>query len=180
MRAAYGTYTEYLAKVSPSASTNVVLTRDEFLASPTDRTLFGTYEAYLKHIADERLKKSRGIGGGRTRDFAWATYHSGGVVGGAELGRNEEFAKLMKGEFVSTPAMIQKFMNQTLPAVASGGGGTNEFNAPLIEINCESVTSEAMPRLEAVVQNAVKQIKKELDGGMSRNGYKGTVKKLSI
>lgn len=180
MRAAFGTYTEYLAKVSPSASTNVVLTRDEFLASPTDRTLFGTYEAYLKHIADERLKKSRGIGGGRTRDFALATYHSGGVVGGAELGRNEEFAKLMKGEFVSTPAMIQKFMNQTLPAVASGGGGTNEFNAPLIEINCESVTSEAMPRLEAVVQNAVKQIKKELDGGMSRNGYKGTVKKLSI
>ena len=102
------------------------------------------------------------------------------MVGGAFRDNNEEFAKLMKGEFVSTPAMMKRFMNQTLPSMAAATREANEFNAPLITINCDNITSEAIPKLEEVVNNAVDRIKKELDGGMSRNGYRQPVKKLLI
>lgn len=107
-------------------------------------------------------------------------YHSGGVVGGEALKHNEEFAKLLKGEFVSTPAQMQKFMNDTLPRMVTYTGRSNEFNAPLITINCDNVTSEAMPKLKEVVNEAVEKIKQELNSGMSRAGYKGTVQKLLV
>lgn len=107
-------------------------------------------------------------------------YHSGGVVGGEALKHNEEFAKLLKGEFVSTPAQMQKFMNDTLPRMVTYAGRSNEFNAPLIAINCDNVTSEAMPKLKEVVNEAVEKIKQELNSGMSRAGYKGTVQKLLV
>lgn len=107
-------------------------------------------------------------------------YHSGGFVGGSDgLKHNEEFAKLMKREFVSTPAQIKNFMSKTLPQIASfSTSAGNEFNAPLIEIKCESVTSESMPKLKEIVDEAVGEIKRCLDGGMSRTGYKRSVKKL--
>lgn len=111
----------------------------------------------------------------------FSIYHDGGFVGGyAGLRENEEFAKLMKTEFVSTPTQIRRFMTRTLPQIASIGGTnpSQEFNAPLIEINCESVTSESMPQLKQIVNEAVSEIKKCLDDGMSRTGYKRTVKKL--
>lgn len=102
-------------------------------------------------------------------------YHTGGFVGGiTSLTPNEEFAKLLKGEFVSTPAQMKRFMEETLPQIAnySPSGNTNEFNAPLIAITCESVTPDAIPELERVVDEAVKEIKRELDSGMSRTGFK--------
>lgn len=104
-------------------------------------------------------------------------YHTGGFVGDfSALTSNEEFAKLLKGEFVSTPAQMKRFMEETLPKIAnySATGGSNEFNAPLIEITCESVTTEALPELERIVNEAVKEIKRELDSGMSRTGFKRT------
>lgn len=101
-------------------------------------------------------------------------YHTGGFVGGlSAMSSNEEFAKLLKGEFVSTPAQMKRFMEDTLPQIVNyANNGGNEFNAPLIEILCESVTSESLPELERVVNEAVKEIKKQLDSGMSRTGYK--------
>ena len=101
-------------------------------------------------------------------------YHTGGFVGGlSAMSSNEEFAKLLKGEFVSTPAQMKRFMEDTLPQIVNyANSGGNEFNAPLIEILCESVTSESLPELERVVNEAVKEIKKQLDSGMSRTGYK--------
>lgn len=111
----------------------------------------------------------------------YGTYHTGGFVGDlTSLKSNEEFAKLMKGEFVSTPAQMQRFMDETLPNLAGGGGTSNEFNAPLINIECDNVTSEAMPALKSVVDEAVKEVKKQLDDGMSRTGYKTTKKRLLI
>lgn len=104
-------------------------------------------------------------------------YHTGGFVGDVSaLSSNEEFAKLLKGEFVSTPAQIKRFMEETLPQIAnySTSEASNEFNAPLIEIRCESVTTESLPELERVVNDAVKEIKRQLDSGMSRTGYKRT------
>lgn len=105
------------------------------------------------------------------------TYHSGGIVGDmTRLKSTELFAKLLKGEFVSTPAQMKRFMEETLPKIAnySATGSSNEFNAPLIEITCESVTTEALPELEHIVNEAVKEIKRELDSGMSRTGFKRT------
>ena len=105
------------------------------------------------------------------------TYHSGGLVGDiASLSSSEEFAKLLKGEFVSTPAQMKRFMEETLPRIANytATGGTNEFNAPLIEILCESVTSESLPELKRIVEEAVKELQKQLDSGMSRTGFKRT------
>ena len=102
-------------------------------------------------------------------------FHSGGIVGDmSPLYNTEVFAKLLQGEFVSTPAQMKRFMEDTLPKIAnySAAGGANEFNAPLIEILCENVTSESLPELERVVNEAVKEIKKQLDSGMSRTGYK--------
>ena len=102
-------------------------------------------------------------------------YHAGGFVGDfSALTPNEEFAKLLKGEFVTTPAQMKRFMEDTLPRIANytATGGSNEFNAPLIEVLCENVTSESLPELERVVNEAVKEIKKQLDSGMSRTGYK--------
>lgn len=109
--------------------------------------------------------------------FKVSLYHSGGLVGdSAAPSSDEEFAKLLKGEFVSTPAQMKHFMEDTLPRIAnySATGGSNEFNAPLIEITCESVTTEALPKLEHIVNEAVNEIKRELDSGMSRTGFKRT------
>ena len=45
-------------------------------------------------------------------------YHSGGVVGGeTKLKSNEEFAKLLNGEVVSTQAQMDNFMRKTLPTM---------------------------------------------------------------
>lgn len=111
------------------------------------------------------------------------SYHSGGLVGNVStLSTSEEFAKLLKGEFVSTPAQMKRFMEETLPQIANytASGGTNEFNAPLIEITCESVTSETLPELKRIVGEAVNEIKRELDSGMSRAGFKRqTTKRLT-
>lgn len=107
-----------------------------------------------------------------------AQYHSGGLVGGsASLKPSEAFAKLLKGEFVATPNMMRKFINTTLPDIASMGKG-NEFNAPLINIQCDNVTQDSLPKLKEIVNEAVNQIKRQLDGGLTRAGYKKAVNQI--
>lgn len=112
------------------------------------------------------------------------TYHSGGFVGGdATISSNEEFAKLLKGEFVTTPAQMKRFMERTLPQITSYSttNGKNEFNAPLVEITCESVTTESLPKLERIVNEAVKEVQRQLDNGMSRTGFKQPrIKRLTV
>ena len=108
-------------------------------------------------------------------------YHSGGVVGNTPgLKTTEMFAKLLKGEFVATPQMMKRFMTSTLPELARSGasGGSNEFNAPLISIQCDNVTQESLPGLKEIVEDAVKQIKKQLDDGLGRAGFHKTVKQI--
>ena len=141
-----------------------IRTRNEFARGGDDKNKYGTYQAYLDAMYQKYMGKA-------------PVYHSGGFVGEMSvLSSNEEFAKLLKGEFVSTPAQMKRFMEETLPQIAnySASGSSNEFNAPLIEIKCESVTTEALPELERVVNDAVREIKKQLDSGMSRTGFKRT------
>lgn len=109
------------------------------------------------------------------------SYHTGGLVGDiSTLSSSEEFAKLLKGEFVSTPAQMKRFMEKTLPDIANytSSEGGNEFNAPLVEIKCDSITSESLPRVEKLVAEAVKEVRKIFESGMSRTGYKKAVKTL--
>ena len=170
-------------KGSHGAETNLWKAAVEVLGF-SDRQIFG-YDGYVYGYLDGKIQKL----GGRYwsqkgyNNFVndvkaqYGSYHSGGLVGDiATLSSSEEFAKLLKGEFVSTPAQMKRFMEETLPKIAnySATGGSNEFNAPLIEITCESVTTEALPELERIVNEAVKEIKRELDSGMSRTGFKRT------
>jgi TP901 family phage tail tape measure protein len=108
-----------------------------------------------------------------------SSYHTGGIVGEvAKLKSTETFAKLLKGEFVATPQMMHRFMNTTLPEIASSNS-SNEFNAPLINIQCENVTQETLPKLESIVKEAVTQIKRQFEGGLGRAGYHKTVKQIT-
>lgn len=116
-------------------------------------------------------------------DVRQSIYHSGGLVGGlSTLSTSEEFAKLLKGEFVSTPAQMKRFMEKTLPEISSYGNhkNTNEFNAPLIALHCDSVTEDSLPQLKQIVNEAVKEVKKHLDSGLSRTGFKKPVVKPLI
>lgn len=167
-------------KGSYGADTNLWKAAVEVLGF-SDRQIFG-YDGYVYGYLDGKIQK---LGGRFWSDKGYknfcndvraqyGSYHTGGLVGDiATLSSSEEFAKLLKGEFVSTPAQMKRFMEDTLPQIVNyANSGGNEFNAPLIEILCENVTSESLPELERVVNEAVKEIKKQLDSGMSRTGYK--------
>ena len=101
-------------------------------------------------------------------------YHSGGFVGDySSLRSNEVFAKLMDGEFVSTPSMIKNFLTRTLPTISKDTKNSSVvYNAPLVSIECETVTEESLPSLEEIVDGAVKKIKKEIDSAFSRTGFR--------
>lgn len=53
------------------------------------------------------------------KELSYRIYHTGGLVGDiATLSESEEFAKLLKGEFVSSPAQMKHFMEVVLPQIA--------------------------------------------------------------
>lgn len=145
--------------------------------------VYGYLDGHIQEIEGRAMSKKGYNNFVSAMKSNYGSYHTGGLVGDiATLSTSEEFAKLLKGEFVSTPMQMKRFMEETLPKIANytSSGGTNEFNAPLIEIKCENVTSEALPELERVVDEAVKEVKRQLDSGMSRTGFKRpTTKRLT-
>ena len=103
-------------------------------------------------------------------------YHSGCFVGDiTTLKSNEEFAKLLNGELVSTPKQMDTFMKKTLPSMLSSGGGkgaTINNNSPLIEIKCGDVDEDTLPKLRSLVDQAVTKIEKNMESALTRTGYK--------
>lgn len=103
-------------------------------------------------------------------------YHTGGFVGDiTSLKSNEEFAKLLNGEFVSTPKQMDMFMKKTLPKALSygnSGGAIINNNSPLVEIKCGDVDDDTMPKLRTLVDQAVIKIGKTMESALSRTGYK--------
>jgi len=100
------------------------------------------------------------------------TYHSGGFVGGnPSLQQNEEYAKLMTGEYVSTPNMIASFMGKTLPQLVSNGSGGDTFNVEkMIEIIVTgSLDKTVLPELKDVVFKTINEIMKSR--GMRRDSF---------
>lgn len=130
-----------------------------------------TYQEYLKNLYTKYILEKLS-----------SKYHTGGFVGGvASLQSNEEFAKLLKGEFVSTPAQMDRFINETMPNVvaqaASKGGAV--YNAPLVSIECGSITKETLPEVEAAIKSAVNDVKRQIDSAFSRTGYRRSVNKFA-
>lgn len=107
---------------------------------------------------------------------ATGMYHSGGFVGDfTSLKSNEEFAKLLNGEFVSTPRQMDNFMKKTLPMMLSSrgsNGATINNNSPLIEIKCGDVNENTLPKLKSLVDQAVTKIEKNMESALTRTGYK--------
>lgn len=103
-------------------------------------------------------------------------YHTGGFVGDfTSLKSNEEFAKLLNGEFVSTPRQMDNFMKKTLPMMLSSrgsNGATINNNSPLIEIKCGDVNENTLPKLKSLVDQAVTKIEKNMESALTRTGYK--------
>lgn len=113
------------------------------------------------------------------RNPSFVVKHSGGFVTDSQgLKDSEVFAKLLKGEFVSTPAQMKNFIQKTLPSLVSNTSTGNLFNAPLVNIQCGSITKDALPSLKVIVDNAVNEVRKILDSGMSRVGYKKALSAL--
>ena len=107
---------------------------------------------------------------------AAGVYHTGGFVGNfTELKSNEEFAKLLKGEFVTTPAQMDRFMKETMPYIFNSTkqeGSIIQQNAPLVEIKCGQVTNEILPKLEELAKKAASIVNKNIEDALNRTGYK--------
>lgn len=109
------------------------------------------------------------------------SYHEGGFVGNiSRLQTNEEFAKLLKGELVSTPKQMDNFMQTVLPNMLSYNKASGEsvinYNSPLVEIKCGEIDRNSMPQLKALVDQAVSKIEKNMESALTRSGYKKTTK----
>lgn len=142
-----------------------IRTQREFARGGSDKTKYENYQNYLDAMYEKYIGKA-------------PKYHSGGFVEESfSLRTNEVFAKLLKGEFVSTPAQMDRFISETLPTIASCGGGSGDgyvinYNSPLIEIQCGSVTDDSLPKLKDLVNEAVNKIKKDMSSALSRTGYR--------
>ena len=82
----------------------------------------------------------------------YGSYHTGGLVGDvATLTEAEEFAKLLKGEYVSTPAQMKQFMDNTLPQIA--GYGQAETVLPSYALEAQHTTnSNSLPPISISYQ----------------------------
>jgi len=110
------------------------------------------------------------------------TRHSGGFVNAAPtLKSNEQFAKLLKTEFVSTPQQMDNFIKRTLPAIAGriAGGQGATFNSPLINLHVASVTKDTLPDVKRIIEDAVDRIKSEFDSNFSRAGQRKSVNRFA-
>jgi hypothetical protein len=98
-------------------------------------------------------------------------YHDGGRVGGAGVAvssAQEEFAKVLKGEWVSNPAQQARFMDAVLPSMLASAAARNRENNNIIydgkvdiviEGNADRSTLAALQKCaEAISGRAAKKI----------------------
>lgn len=104
---------------------------------------------------------------------ALETHHAGGFAGwSTSLKSNEVFAKLLQGEFVSTPKQMDTFIKKTLPSIATANGSTIQYNAPIFEIQCGDIDKSTLPDLETIINSAVAKMEKNMKSALSRTGYR--------
>lgn len=103
------------------------------------------------------------------------THHTGGFAGNVtDLKSNEVFAKLLKGELVSTPEQMDNFIKTILPSIVmrASQGDTFEYNAPLFEIHCGNIDKDTLPDLETIINKAVEKFERRMGSALSRTGHK--------
>lgn len=114
---------------------------------------------------------------GTGRDRA-TPYHTGGFVG---ANSNEEFAKLLKGEYVATEGQMGNFMKNILPKIAGypsvkniSSGGNISLSMPINVAG--SLDEKVIPSIEKIAERVVRQI----NDSMKSRGYIRSTNTTSI
>ena len=100
----------------------------------------------------------------KSRNALFSMFHSGldaGPVGGLKTPYGEQFAKLLKGEFVVNEGQMKDYITRIFPksveAVASSGGGINIGN--LMEFHVSGNADESIiPDIERIANRAVEKL----------------------
>lgn len=160
---------------------NFIKTQTELLTAAINNAASMTVTGLKEALGYE--DKSTSVDGNRSNNEG-NQYHAGGFVGGyATLKSNEQFAKLLTGEFVSTPTQMHKFMNHTLPSIVQRGNLSPReteinYNSPLVVIQCDTITKDSLPKVNEIVNQAVEKVKEEINSAFSRTGKKSNINKF--
>ena len=102
-------------------------------------------------------------------------HHDGGFAGGkALLKDNEEFAKLLKGEYVATSHDISRFMRQTLPNIVNNTEIRDGVGALNLVVNVAgNLDKTTLPDLKNAVLEIVNKAMKSR--GMKRDSFSYSV-----
>jgi len=143
------------------------------------KDMLGEINYQLTQIALLKLPDFPEYPGGYNYQPIPKLYHEGGPVGG--LSANEEFAKLMKGEWVLNEAQMDKLMNIKIPNMLSAKptptGGTGLNIGKLIEINSSgNLDKSIIPEIEKIAKKVVD----ELNDAMGKRGFNRTANTFSI
>lgn len=94
--------------------------------------------------------------GGLISDTVWdnfvgPAYHSGGIAGGASSSSGELFAKLVKGEVISTERQMDNFLRVTLPSLAMSSvkvnSGSSGGVSKVVKIHIDKVEANNLEEL---------------------------------
>lgn len=116
-----------------------------------NQKIYGYLDGHIQELEGRALSK-KGYKNLETAMLSnYGSYHTGGLVGEvATITESEEFAKLLKGEFVSTPAQMKRFMTETLPQIAeydfTAGRSANAAPAEAASVNGASYTITISPQ----------------------------------
>jgi hypothetical protein len=82
-------------------------------------------------------------------------FHTGGTVGGSpRLPETEIYAKLLKGEHVSTEKQQVQFIRETLPSLVGATGGAGEYNISMPITVQGNLDKSVLPDLKEAVADA--------------------------
>lgn len=110
----------------------------------------------------------------------YPSYHTGGIVGGnseAKLKTTEQFAKLLKGETVSTEPQMKKFMEVTYPKMLGITQGQNLGGIQIdrfVDITVQGNLDTSVD-LEGIIKKASQKAIDSLVNTLSLKGVKGRV-----
>lgn len=109
-------------------------------------------------------------------DALTPSHHSGGFAGG--LASNEEFAKLIKGEYISTESDMKNFMSNVLPktvmSASDGMGGNITIDMPINVAG--NLDKTVLPDIKKIVDKSISELVKT----MNNRGYIRNVSNYSV
>jgi hypothetical protein len=134
----------------------------------------------VPYIANAVSGNKGGGGGGTWGSGTMKMMHSGGFAGG--LKSNEVYAKLLKGEYVTTESDMNGFLKKTLPSMlglpsfTSKGGGGGDISVSMPINVAGNLDKTILPDLKKIADNVIKEINKNMEG----RGYNRRADAFSI